>query len=155
MPDSLAQKDIDTVNIPKKRILFAVVAALALIAAVGMLSCHVFYDSMFPDLDERDFVSDLCVRIKNDSTINKILSQENNRLGNVLWGYRRGRFEISVWTSTSVKDTRSVSERIKEIKAGIRDDVSTKMKTVVLEWGVGKEPYREQVYKTEILDFDR
>lgn len=155
MPNTLAQKDIDTVDIPKKRILFAAVTAFVLIAAVGMLSCNVFYDSMFPDLDERDFVSDLCVRIKNDSTINKILSQENNRLGNVLWGYRRGRFEISVWTSNNVKDTRSVSERIKEIKGGIRDDVSQNIKVVVLEWGVGREPYREQVYKKETLDFDR
>ena len=142
-------------NIPKKRILFAVVTVLALIAAVGMLSCKVSCDSMFPDLDERDFVSDLCVRIKDDPAVNKILSSDNNRLENVLWGYRRGRFEISVWTSDHVKDARAVSERIKEIKGGMRDDVSKKIKAVTLEWGVGKEPYREQVYKTEILNFDR
>ena len=87
--------------------------------------------------------------------LEKILSQENNRLENVLWGYRRGRFEVSLWTSNNVKYTRSVSERIKEIKGGIRDDVSPNIKVVILEWGVGREPYSEQVYKKETLDFDR
>ena len=137
----------------KKRMVIGAVIVCSLIAAAGIFYCNLF--AMFPDLDERDFVSDLCIKVKDDPAIRKILSVENNRLENVLWGYHRGRFEISVWTSNKVKDAKNVSERIKEIKGGMPVYVSSKIKEAALEWGVGREPYREQVYKTEILIFDR
>ena len=153
MSAPLTQKDIDDVNISKKRVLIGAAIAFALIAAGGIFYCKLF--AIFPDLDERDFVSDLCVKVKDDPAIHKILSTENNRLENVFWGYRQGRFAVSVWTSDQVNDTQVVSERIKEIKGGMSDDASPKIKEAALEWGVGREPYREQVYKTEILIFDR
>ena len=107
-----------------------------------------------PDLDERDFVQDFCAGIKADKGIEEILSLEDNQLENVFWSYHSGQFEISVWTLRKVKDFRSISERMQKIEHEKGKDVKVKIKRVSLEWGIGKEPYRERVYRKDTLSFE-
>jgi len=122
-------------------------AILAVMGAALLSGCS-------PDLDERDFVQDFCAGIKADKGIEEILSLEDNRLENVFWSYHSGQFEISVWTSRKVKGFRSISERIQKIEHEKSKDVKVKIKRVSLEWGIGKEPYRERVYRKDTLSFE-